>query len=149
MSVHLPWALTDPAGAVSPPATAVGRVPRWVAITAVELVIAIHVVLTPMHLMETLYVGVLFVVGNVLLFTAVLLMAGRRAVWLGWLVAAAVCAGEFVAFVLSRTVGLPSGYHETWASSPEDYLGLASLGCETVVLVAAFLVWRNATTRGR
>jgi len=120
-----------------------GVVARWVAITAVEIVIAIHVLLTPMHLRETLYIGVLFIVGNALLLVALLLMTGTRHERAGWSLAAAVCAGEFVGFVLSRTTGLPQGYHETWASAPEDYLGLLSLACE-VVFGAAAVAWARA-----
>jgi hypothetical protein len=132
--------------AVSPaqPARRPGVVARWVAITAVEIVIAIHVLLTPMHLRETLYVGVLFIVGNALLLLALLLMTGTRRELAGWSLAAAVCAGEFVGFVLSRTTGLPLGYHETWASAPEDYLGLVSLACD-VAFGAAAVAWVRAS----
>jgi hypothetical protein len=117
---------------------------RWAAIVAIEVVIVIHLVLTPMHLTETFYIGVLFSVGNGLLFAAILLMVAGRWQAYGWLLGALVCAGEFVGFVLSRTVGLPQGYHEAWASAPEDYLGLASLFFELVVVVIALDVWRRA-----
>jgi hypothetical protein len=110
---------------------------RWIAVAAVAVVIAIHAVITPMHLEEMFYIGVLFSVGNGLLFVAMMLLAGERHQPAGWLLAGAVCAGEFVGFVLSRTVGLPMGYHETWASAPEDYLGLVSLFLELVVVTAA------------
>lgn len=126
-----------PAAAPAAPEARRDRVARWIAITAVELVIAVHVVLTPMHLRETFYIGALFVIGNALLLAAIVLMAGQLRRRAGWWLGGAVCAGEFVGFVLSRTTGLPMGYHETWASAPEDYLGLFSLACELAFGLAA------------
>jgi len=125
-----------------------GTVGRWAAIVAVEAVIVVHALLTPMHLEETPYIGVLFAVGDALLLVAAVLLAGRRYRGAGWLLAAAVCAGEFVGFILSRTVGLPQGYHEAWAAAPEDYLGLACLPCELFVVVLAAIALRPAV-RGR
>jgi hypothetical protein len=110
---------------------------RWAAVAAIEGVIVIHLVLTPMHLTEEPYVGVLFVVGNALLLVAMALLFSGHHQPAGWLLGVAVCLGELVGFVLSRTVGLPMHYHGTWAAEPEDYLGLASLLCEIVFLTVA------------
>jgi hypothetical protein len=147
MTLSTPFRRAEPHAALVPSRRSPGATARWVAITAVELVIVIHVVLTPMHIRETPYIGALFVVGNVLLFAAVVLMAGRRRESVGWALAGAVCAGEFAGFVLSRTVGLPQGYHETWAAAPEDLLGLASLACEVAFAVAALAYVRAVTRR--
>jgi hypothetical protein len=127
-----------------------GRAPRdWVAGLAIAGVIAIHVELTPMHLVEKPYIGVLFAVGNALLLVALTLLYSRRHQAAGWLLGAAVCAGELVGFVLSRTVGLPLNYHGTWAAQPEDYLGLASLVCELVFLTVAAIRLRSVIHSGR
>jgi hypothetical protein len=127
-----------------------GRVPgRGVAAAAIEGVIVIHLWLTPMHLTEKLYIGVLFTVGNVLLLLALALLFSRRGQVAGWLLGAAVCAGELVGFVLSRTVGLPMDYHGTWLAEREDYLGLASLLCEVVFLAVAASQLRSMPSRQR
>jgi hypothetical protein len=110
---------------------------RWAAVAAIEGIVVIHLVLTPMHLAEMPYVGVLFTVGNALLLVALALLVSRRHQAAGWLLGAAVCAGELVAYVLSRTVGLPMHYHGTWLAEREDYLGLVSLACEVVFLAVA------------
>jgi hypothetical protein len=122
---------------------------RWLASLAIVGVIAIHQVLTPMHLEEKPYIGVLFIVGNVLLVVALGLMFSGRYETAGWLLAAAVCAGELLGFVLSRTVGLPMDYHGTWLAETEDYLGLASVLCEAVVLTVAAIRLRPLVSRGR
>lgn len=112
-------------------------VARWVALVALEVNIGIHVALTPMHLEEKFYIGVLFTVGNAALFAAMLLLISSRLRTIGWLLGAATSTVEFVGFVVSRTVGLPQGYKETWANAPEDYLGLVCLAVEVVFVVLA------------
>ncbi|MFL6137748.1 MAG: hypothetical protein ACJ74O_08120 [Frankiaceae bacterium] len=124
-----------------------GRVERVVAVISIEVVIVIHLVLTPMHLEEKLYIGVLFAVGNGLLLVAMALLFTRRGQWAGWLLGTVVCLGEFLGFVLSRTVGLPMGYHGTWAAETEDYLGLVSLAFELAFVVAAWTHLRGARQR--
>ncbi len=59
----------------------------------------------------------------------------------------AVCAVEFILFVLSRTSGLPGNDHETWAASTEDLLGLASLLVEIVFLGCALASLRARSPR--
>lgn len=102
---------------------------------------AIHAFETPDHLEEQTYVGVLFVLNAVgALVAAIGMLRGSRSAWtLGVLVA----AGAFLAFVLSRTTGLP-GYHETeW-----EPLGILSLIVEAgYVLVAARALAAPARTR--
>lgn len=112
---------------------------RWTALIALELLIGIHVALTPMHLAEKFYIGVLFTIGNAAFFIAMLLLISRRWRITGWLLGTATCIVEFVGFIASRTIGLPDGYKETWASAPEDLLGLACLAIE-VAFVAIALV---------
>src|SRR5213083_2258522 len=88
---------------------------RWAAITMAAVEIGIHAYLAPSHLEEKAYVGVLFVLADVLLAGVLVSLLTGLARPVGWLLGAAVCAGMFVGFVLSRTTGLP-GYHETWSS---------------------------------
>lgn len=112
---------------------------RWVAIAAAFINLGIHLAMAPDHLAETLYIGVLFIVGSALLGMVMVGLASDRNQLRtpAWVVGVLVCAVEFVMFVLSRTTGLPQGYHETWASTTEDWLGLASLFVEVVFVACA------------
>lgn len=112
---------------------------RWIAIGAAVVNLEIHAVLALDHGREMPYIGVLFVLGAVLLGVVVAgLSSGRdrrRAV--SWIAGCFVSAGEAVLFVLSRTVGLPGDYRETWIQTPEDLLGLLSLLAEVIFIVCA------------
>ena len=107
---------------------------RWVAIVVAFLNLGIHVYLAPMHLEEKLYIGVLFLVGSAALGVVVVGLATDRdrLRTLAWLLGFAASGAMFVAFVLSRTIGLPGGYLEPWAASTEDVLGLVSLALELI-----------------
>ncbi len=103
----------------------------------IELVI--HVALAPAHLEEIPYIGALFLLASLLLAAvlAMLLLPHSRA---PWLLGAAICAGMLIAFLISRTLGLP-GYHEAWFS--DDALGLASIPPEVVFIACAWRVLRD------
>ena len=75
-----------------------------------------------------------------------LAMVNPRTRVFGWLLAAAASVVEFGGFIASRTVGLPHGYRETWASQPEDLLGLVCLVTEIGVVVLAALTLRRGVT---
>lgn len=122
---------------------------RWAAVVALELNIGVHAALTPMHLQEKLYVGLLFTMGNVALFAAMLLLMSERLRMFGWLLGAATSVVEFAGFVVSRTIGLPQGYKENWTAAPEDYLGLLCLAVEAmfVVLASRAMTSRQFPTR--
>ena len=65
----------------------------------------IHLALTPEHLEEAIYLGLLFVAdfaGSAV--AAFGILRGQR--W-GWILGALVAAGAFVAYLLDGTVGLP------------------------------------------
>ena len=93
---------------------------------------AVHLYLAPVHLTEKPYIGVLFIIGSALLLAAVggLVWSRTRvaAWWLGGAVSVGMCAG----YIASRTIGLPSGYHETW----NDPFGTACLILEAIYLAA-------------
>lgn len=117
--------------------TARPDVARWIALVLLQLNIGIHVALTPMHLEEKFYIGVLFTIGNTALFAAMLLLVSERLRAIGWLLGTATSVAEFAGFILSRTVGLPQGYKEAWATAPEDYLGLVCLVLEVAFVALA------------
>lgn len=114
---------------------------RWIAITLTFANLGIHLALAPDHLVEKFYIGVLFIIGSALLGAVMVGIASgryrlRKAAWaLGLL----VCTVEFIAFVVSRTAGLPLGYREAWVGSIEDLLGLASLFIELVFICCAVI----------
>jgi hypothetical protein len=95
----------------------------------------IHLDLTPTHLQEAPYIGVLFLLLSLICITlaAALLVRDTPLVWLA---AGAVSLPALTAFVISRTMGLPQIGDEigNWA----DPLGHATMvvECVTVTLVA-------------
>ncbi|WP_188897611.1 hypothetical protein [Microlunatus endophyticus] len=107
---------------------------RWLAVVVAFSNLGIHVYLAPMHLDEKFYIGVLFLAGSGALAVAIVGLATDRdrLRTAAWLLGTATSVVMFLAFVASRTVGLPGGYLETWAQGPEDVMGLASLGLEVV-----------------
>lgn len=114
---------------------------RWVGISAVFVNLGIHLALAPDHLSEMPYIGVLFTIASGALALVVIALASDRDSLrtVGWLVGSVVCVVEFIAFMISRTVGLPLGYHEGWTGATEDVLGLASLFLELVFIGCAVL----------
>jgi hypothetical protein len=107
---------------------------------ALALEIAVHAALVPDHLAEMPYVGVLFALSVVLLVPSLVVLVVRPGA-AAWLAGAALCAGLAVAFVVSRTVGLP-GYHEAWTT--DHSLGLVSLAGDAAYLAA--VPWRSVRT---
>jgi Na+/proline symporter len=112
---------------------------RSIAIAMAAIEVVIHAVLVPSHLKETPYVGVLFIVATVILTAVLISLLLRRIRIAGWVVGALACAGMFVGFILSRTLGLPD-YHETWTS--DHGLGLMSLPPELAFIGAALAAVR-------
>ena len=105
------------------------------ATTAVN--VGIHAALTPMHLEEMPYIGVLFILGNVAVVASFILIVIRRTRLLGWALAAATSAAEIGAFLASRTIGLPHGYKETWSLATENVLGYVCVVVEAVTITVA------------
>lgn len=86
------------------------RVTQWSAIALILAVGLIHLVLVPEHFEAAPYLGFTFV--------AVFLASGVGAAgifwgswWAGWTPGAVLCAAAFVAYILSRALGLP-GFSE-------------------------------------
>jgi energy-coupling factor transporter transmembrane protein EcfT len=107
-----------------------------------------HVPVTPEHLNEAPYIGGLFIA----LTIACVLLAAALLVWdspLVWAAAGATCLLAVIAYVVSRSVGLPLMGDDVgnWLET----LGVVSVLSETgVVLVSAFAlrrVWRRQTVR--
>ncbi len=84
------------------------RVPRMLKLTAILLIVAVgvvHLIGAPQHYRAAPYMGVLFVAN----FVGSLVSAGgiyRDALW-GWLLGVLVAGGAIVAYIVSRSVGLP------------------------------------------
>jgi hypothetical protein len=116
---------------------------RWAAAAALSATAAIHVALAPSHLSEAPYAGVLFIAFAVGALTAAILLltVNRRVVWL---TAAGLAAGAIGAYLVSRSIGLPS-----MADDVGDWLnplGVSALVCELAVTT---ITWRALSPRSR
>lgn len=114
---------------------------RWPTATALAVTAGIHIALVPAHLREAPYAGALFIaLSATALVIAILLVAcNHRLVWLG---AGALSLTALLAYVVSRSVGLPS-----LADDLGDWLnplGVAAVLCET----AAVLICWHALSHG-
>jgi len=97
----------------------------------------VHASLVTAHLRESTLLGTLFVIDAVILGLTALVVSDRRA-WPAHLAgAAAVLAGTALAYVLSRTAGLPGVIGEP---EPVDALGLFTTLSELVGAGACLLV---------
>ncbi|MEK0098393.1 hypothetical protein WDA79_07755 [Streptomyces sp. A475] len=106
-----------------------------VAVCCALLSAVVHLVIAPEHLAETLYIGILFIVGGV----ALLFTAGALALWnsvTAWWAGALLSGGMILGFALSRTIGLP-GYHEQGWDLPYGVLSIVAQG----MYLVAFCVW--------
>jgi hypothetical protein len=124
-------------GKIDSPQDAIARSAAVVGLGAVAL---IHVLDAPGTFQGSLYKGLLYValiVGSMLTAGALIRSSDPRA----WAAAVALPLGAAVAFVLSRTVGLPQGADDigNWTES----LGLASLFVEGSVVALGAIVLRE------
>lgn len=107
---------------------------RWWAAPLLLITAGVHVPLVPEHLEEAPYVGVLFVAlaATSLVLAVLLLVADTRAVWAA---AGIVALLALVAFLCSRTVGLPQLSDDigNWS----DPLGYPALLAEFLAAVVA------------
>jgi hypothetical protein len=79
---------------------------RWVAAALLLVTAAVHVPLVPEHLREAPYVGMMFV-ALVLGCAGMALVLILHTSWITWELTAALATLALVAFLVSRTIGLP------------------------------------------
>ena len=100
----------------------------------------VHVPVTPDHLVEAPYVGVLFIALTVscLLLAGLLLLADSPA---AWAVSGATCGLAVVAYVASRSVALPQMADDVgnWL----EPLGVAAVLTESAVVVLSLVALRT------
>jgi hypothetical protein len=111
--------------------------PRWGAAAMLFIASGTHVPLIARHLEEAPYVGVLFIALSVVCFVLAICLVAFDADAV-WLLSGAVCLAALVAFLASRTVGLP-GIGDDVGNWTEP-LGFPALFSETVVVVLTGVV---------
>ena len=113
---------------------------KWLAIVAIIGTGLIHLVEARDSFGEAAYKGILFVANGVgALVAAIGIYRNERL--LGWTLGLLVAGGAFLAYVASRTVGLPG-----LPAEPDAWLepmGVASLVCEGLFIIV-FLMTRRA-----
>lgn len=120
MSSHPPVLETEPQQPLLDPPPA--KVPLWVrrlGLLCAAYVAGVHLGLCDVTYKEAPYLGAAFVAGSlVLIIGASIAAAGRRfgrpAAMTAWVADALVMLAALLAFVLSRTSGLPSYHHRDW-----------------------------------
>lgn len=105
----------------------------WASIALIVVVGIIHLIETPEYFEVATYLGILFLANFVGALVAAVGIY-RGAGW-GWVLGALVAAGAFVAYILSRTIGLP-GLEEAEFFEP---LGVVSLIAEAAFVGLAGL----------
>jgi Kef-type K+ transport system membrane component KefB len=103
---------------------------KWAGIVLIALTGLLHLVETPEYMGEERYIGVLFLLNAIGAAVALLGIWQDRA-W-GWVLGTAVAGGAFVAYILSRTIGLPA-FHESELFEPSGVLSLLIEGGFVVV----------------
>lgn len=120
--------------------TALRRPLRFPAAALLLAVAGIHVPIIGQHLREAPYIGALFILLAILstMLAVLLVTCDSAAVWLA---AAAVAIAAIVAYVLSRSTGLPQIGDDigNWF----DPLGIVALTVETLAAVTAIRVLRT------
>ena len=91
------------------------RILQWVGLTLILQTGLVHLYLAPESFTEAVYEGLLFVANAI---GAVVAAYGiyRGKVW-GWNLGILIAAGSIVAYIISRTVGLPGMEIEEWSNS--------------------------------
>lgn len=114
---------------------------RWLAAATLVASGVVHIPVIPMHLEEAPYIGYLFIALTAVCFAlaaAVLLVDSM----LVWAAGGVVTALAVIAFVLSRTVGLPQ--IEDDIGNWTEPLGIAAITAETLTVLLAAVALRRA-----
>ncbi|HEU5043392.1 MAG TPA: hypothetical protein VFT75_04580 [Nocardioidaceae bacterium] len=114
---------------------------RWLAAATLVASGVVHIPVIPMHLEEAPYIGYLFIALTAVCFAlaaAVLLVDSM----LVWAAGGVVTALAVIAFVLSRTVGLPQ--IEDDIGNWTEPLGIAAITAETLTVLLAVVALRRA-----
>jgi hypothetical protein len=99
---------------------------------SVALVGLLHLIEAPEYYGEVKYIGALFVLSAIGAAAAV--FGIQKDLRPGWMLGAALAGSNFVAYLLSRTVGLPSFRENSWSQFAEP-MGLLSLAVEAIAFV--------------
>lgn len=116
---------------------------RWVVAALLMVTAAVHVPLVPMHLKEAPYVGVLFIVLAVVCVVLAVTVVLHDSTMV-WELSGAVTLLALVAFLASRTVGLPQIADDigNWS----EPLGFPAIAAELLAtLVAAYALKQRST----
>jgi hypothetical protein len=114
---------------------------KWLAILAILGTGLVHFLEAQDAFGEATYKGVLFVAnGLAAMVAAVGILRGQRA--LGWGLGLFVAAGSILAYVASRTIGMPGlpAEPDAWF----EPMGVVSLACEIVFVILFALMRRGA-----
>jgi hypothetical protein len=118
---------------------------QWCASFLLLVAAGTHIPLIQDHLEEAPYVGWLFIALSVacIALAVTILFVDHVGVWL---LSAAVCFAAVVAFLASRTIGLPQIRDDVGNWS--DPLGPPAVASEVLMVVLAWLHLRNARPSG-
>lgn len=106
----------------------------WSGLILIALTGLIHLVEAPEYFEEKTYVGALFIAAAI--GAAVSMYGIWKAQSWGWLLGIVVAGGSVVAYLASRTVGLPGFRENSWSEFLEPS-GIISLVVEIAFLVVA------------
>ena len=112
----------------------------WAGIALILLTGLVHLIEAPEYFQEAAYLGILFLLncaGSVL--AALGIHRGSKDI--GWGLGLIIALGSVVAYVISRTIGLPGLGVEPWA----DSAGVVALSAES--LFALLALWALLTPR--
>jgi hypothetical protein len=118
---------------------------RWFGLGLILATGLLHLIEAPEYYDEVKYIGVLFVAS--MIGAAVAAYGIWRDERWGWLLGVAVAGGSFVAYLLSRTVGLPSFREASWSEALEP-MGVLSLIVEGLFVGIAWPLLKGGRGAG-